>query len=64
MGWFSSAFSQEPPNPLAPLSLASHDAEIHLGAALPALKVQSLGGPGRCLPVQPALRVMPMFRHP
>lgn len=43
---------------------ASHDAKIHLGAASPALKIQSLGGPGRCLPVQPEPRVPPMFTHP
>ena len=37
--------------------LASQDAKVHLGAALPALKFQSLGGWGRPLPVQPEPRV-------
>ena len=40
-GWFSFAFYQESPSALAPLSLASPDAEVHLGARLTALKIQS-----------------------
>lgn len=64
IGWFSFAFYQESPSPLAPLSLASPEAESRLGAHLTALKIQSgeVGVGGSRLHVQPEPQVMLVLR--